>query len=109
MPHLRFRKMDPTVVQTLSKTLLVSLSNLIECPAEWITFEQIHSTSYYHGEVCQGEPYIEVFWFERALEIQDKVAKKITEEVKKIVDSTEVTVVFAPLSKRHYYENGEHF
>lgn len=52
--------------------------------------------------------FVDVLWFDRGQEIQDNVAKDITEYMKKI-GYKEITVIFHSLQKHSYYENGEHY
>lgn len=51
---------------------------------------------------------VDVFWFDRGQEIQDKAAKIITKHINSIGYKS-VDVIFHPLDKMKYYENGEHF
>ncbi|MCX5773549.1 MAG: DUF1904 family protein [Fusobacteria bacterium] len=109
MPHIRFRKIETHHVKTLSETLLKPLATEIKCADDWLTFEHIQSTGFCHGKSHAGNPFVEVLWFEREKEVKDNVAKLITNEIKKLIDSKEITVIFVPLQEVNYYENGEHF
>lgn len=108
MPHLRMRAMSPEHVQTLSKDLLPVLAAAINTDEANFTFERINTDFFFAGKAVSSFPIIEVLWFPRSQEVQDKVASIITDKVKTLI-SDDVIVVFTQLSKEGYYENGVHF
>ncbi|AXY01840.1 DUF1904 domain-containing protein [Vibrio alfacsensis] len=110
MPHLRFRAVEPQMVQALSKPLTDELEPLMKSPREDFTFEYIYSTFFSEGEVSGAYPFVEVLWFDRGQETQDKVAKIITNQVRSVVgEDINVAVIFTALSPNGYYDNGEHY
>ncbi|BCN23318.1 DUF1904 domain-containing protein [Vibrio alfacsensis] len=110
MPHLRFRAVEPQMVQALSKPLIDELEPLMNSPREDFTFEYIYSTFFSEGEVSGAYPFVEVLWFDRGQETQDKVAKIITNQVRSVVgEDINVAVIFTALSPNGYYDNGEHY
>ncbi|TOF06759.1 pseudouridine synthase [Vibrio parahaemolyticus] len=110
MPHLRFRAVEPQAVQALSKPLTDELQPLMNSPREDFTFEYIYTTFFSEGEVSPAYPFIEVLWFDRGQETQDKVAKVITQQVRGVVgEDIDVAVIFSALSPNAYYDNGEHY
>ncbi|MGR5069225.1 MULTISPECIES: DUF1904 domain-containing protein [Vibrio] len=110
MPHFRFRAVEPQAVQALSKTLTDELQPLMKCPREDFTFEYIYTTFFSEGEVTTSYPFIEVLWFDRGQDTQNKVAKGITQQVRGIVgEDVDVAVIFSALSPNAYYDNGEHY
>ncbi|SQA33736.1 23S rRNA pseudouridine synthase D [Vibrio harveyi] len=84
MPHLRFRAVEPQAVQALSKPLTDELQPLWTASRRF-TFEYIYSTFFNEGEVSAAYPFVEVLWFDRGQETQNKVAKAITQQVRGIV------------------------
>lgn len=60
------------------------------------------------GEIVKGDPVVEVSWFDRGQEVQDKAAKIITKFIH-LLEYPNVDVIFFPLDENKYYENGEHF
>ncbi|WP_423825384.1 DUF1904 family protein, partial [Salmonella enterica] len=55
-------------------------------------------------------PFVEVLWFDRGQETQDKVAKVITQQVRGVVgEDIDVAVIFSALLPNAYYDNGEHY
>ncbi|PSJ46296.1 DUF1904 domain-containing protein [Zobellella endophytica] len=110
MPHLRFRGVSRETVKQLSKSLVDTLAPLAGSPREHFTLEFIPAEFVHQGHVVAGYPFVEVFWFERPLEVQDRVAAAITEALRaRVGDEPDVAVVFTRLEGRNYYENGGHF
>jgi hypothetical protein len=52
---------------------------------------------------------VEVLWFSRGKEVQQKAAMIITDHVKVVTKAPDVVVVFQALPEADYYENGNHF
>jgi hypothetical protein len=109
MPHIRMRALSKEQVATLSQKMLQNLAGLIETGEDNFTFEKIDSQFFYGGKEVKSYPFIEVFWFERPKEVQDRTAAYITEQVKALVPHEDVAVVFRRLEPSEYYENGRHF
>lgn len=108
MPHLRIRGMKSHEIKDISKEMVDELQNIIGCPRDYFTLEYIPSIFILDGEESEGYPFVEVLWFDRGQEVQDKVAKAITDRIKKL-EYEDVCVIFFNLAKDKYYENGEHF
>jgi hypothetical protein len=68
----------------------------------------VQSTFIKDGEVVEGNPVIEISWFDRGQEIQDKTAKIITKYIQ-LIGYTNVDIIFITLDENKYYENGVHF
>ncbi|QLY24350.1 DUF1904 domain-containing protein [Bdellovibrio sp. KM01] len=109
MPHLRFRGMKEEHVSELSQSLVKDLAQSIETSEDNFSFELIQTQYFSKGNRGGAYPFVEVLWFQRSQEIQDKSAKIITEKIKKLCPQDDIAVVFVPLAKNSYYENGEHF
>lgn len=109
MPHLRFRALDNSHVARLSETLPRTLAAVVQTPEDNFTLEKIATEFYWQGQGVPGTPFVEVLWFARSQEVQDKVAQVLTAEIKKLTGPVDVTVVFQVLATESYYENGEHF
>ncbi|MEK6553626.1 MAG: DUF1904 family protein [Bdellovibrionota bacterium] len=109
MPHIRIRAMSDSAVKSLSSTLPVELTKILQIPEDSFTVEKIATTFYYMGNVVEGDPMLEVLWFDRGAELQNICGQKITELAKAHTKSEFVAVVFTALPKSHYYENGKHF
>ncbi|OQX38717.1 MAG: hypothetical protein B0D91_03285 [Oceanospirillales bacterium LUC14_002_19_P2] len=94
----------------ISKELVDSLSELVGCPQDHFTLEHIPSTFIVDGAEDAGYPFVEMLWFAREPEVQDKVASCLTQMIRRVTDdNTDIAVVFHKLVEQDYYENGEHF
>lgn len=109
MPHLRFRALNQEQTQKLSQDLLPELAQIVNTAEDNFTFELVDTQFFYKGKTTESFPFVEVFWFERPQEVQDKVATFITDKVKSFSKADDVVVVFTELKKSSYYENGKHF
>ncbi len=108
MPLLRLRAIEPNKICLMSKELVDELQQLLQCPRDYFTLEAINSIFIRDGEFAAGSPVVEVSWFDRGQEIQDKAAKIITQHVQSI-GYNNVDVIFIALDEKKYYENGIHF
>ncbi|EGR1836529.1 DUF1904 domain-containing protein [Vibrio cholerae] len=107
MPHLRFRAVEAYIVESLVPTLLNELSSLLSSPRNAFTFELINTQYFTEGEVY---PMVEILWFEREQQTQDRVAQMITEQMRQLLGAdSHVAVVFIPLQRTAYYLDGQHF
>ena len=107
MPMLRVKGIPQEEVMKESKVLIDELVEIIECPRDYFEIECIKSVAIRDGKIADVYPFVEVAWFDRGQEVQDKVAKAITSHFKK--DRECLDVVFQGLEHKNYYENGEHF
>ena len=108
MPQIKARNIKKEDLCKISKPLVDELQNMLGCPRDYFTIELIHSTFIQDGDVTDGYPYVEIAWFDRGQETQNKVAKLITSHLQK-VGYENVDVFFTLFQKNSYYENGEHF
>lgn len=108
MPQIKFRGVKSEKITNISKALVDELHQIIECPKDYLTIEVIQSTFISDGEVVDGYPYVEIGWFDRGQEVQDRVAKSITYLLQK-VGYENVDIMFTTFKKESYYENGKHF
>lgn len=108
MPMMKFKAIEVADVCKISKYLIDELQELIQCPREYFNLAVDQSVYINDGEIVKGAPVVEVSWFDRGQEIQDKAAKIITKYVNSIGYES-VDVVFLIFVESRYYENGEHF
>lgn len=109
MPQIRIRGVKKEDIKIISKEMVDNLERIIGCPRDYFTIEVLNSTFIQDGEETDGYPFVEVAWFDRGQEIQDKVAEEITMRVKGVTGANVVDVAFSTFHKNCYYENGEHF
>ena len=108
MPIMRFKAIEVTKVCKISKELIDELQELVQCPRDYFTIEVDQAVYIKDGEIVEGAPVVEVSWFDRGQEIQDKAAKIITKHIN-YIEYPNVDVIFFTLNESRYYENGEHF
>lgn len=109
MPHIRIRSLDESVVKKLSRELPRELSMIMQTPVDNFSVELIATQFFKDGVIIEGDPMIEVLWFERSEDVKNASAAKITELVRSHVSSEFISVVFLALPKQDYFENGQHF
>ncbi|QGU94664.1 DUF1904 family protein [Clostridium bovifaecis] len=108
MPALKFKAIEAKNICSISKALVDELQEIVQCPRDYFTLEVAQSTFISDGEFVEGYPVVEVSWFDRGQEVQDKVAKAVTKHIKAI-GYANVDVIFVALKENEYYENGDHF
>jgi len=73
------------------------------------TVELISTKFFANGASVEGDPMLEVMWFDRGQETQDVCARELTKLVRPHTKSQYIAVVFSSLARTAYYENGNHF
>ncbi|MBV7314536.1 DUF1904 family protein [Shewanella sp. NIFS-20-20] len=111
MPHFRCRAMTPAQVQALSTPLVDALAELMNSPRAHFTIEHIPATFFVDGQVSPAYPFVEVLYFDRGQEVQNDIAKRVTQLVRDAMAKPEqdVAVIFTTLTPSDYYDNGAHY
>lgn len=109
MPHIRFRAITSDQAKKLSQDLLPILATAIPAKEDTFTFELVNTEFFSKGEKSEAYPQVEVNWFERPQELQDQVAKIITDQVKALTKAEDILVTFNILTRTAYYDNGTHY
>ncbi|AZZ37349.1 DUF1904 domain-containing protein [Bdellovibrio sp. qaytius] len=112
MPHIRIRALRDSDVKQLSQVLPGELSQIMNTPEDNFTVEKLPTVFYRAGVVVpdgEGDPMIEIHWFDRGPEVKSTVAKRVTDLVRTCSKSEYIAVVFFDLPKSNYFENGIHF
>lgn len=109
MPHLRFRALPPETVAKLSAQLPRELAPLMNTTEDNFTIERIETHFYRDGAPSDGDPFVEVLWFDRGAEVRDRAARAITERVRALAPAPFIAVVFTAIPPEAYYENGSPF
>jgi len=108
MPIIKIKAIPQDHVRKISKTMVDDLQKCTQIPREHFTLELPTSIYILDGQVVDGPPMIEVFWFDRGQELQDQVAEILTRHIQS-AGYADVDVIFTTLDRNRYYENGEHF
>ncbi|WP_413569585.1 DUF1904 domain-containing protein [Bdellovibrio sp. HCB117] len=109
MPHIRMRAIKTEVVSQMSFELPKILAAEMSTSEDNFTFEAVATQFFNMGKADASYPFIEVLWFARSQEVQNRCAEIITKKVKEAMKCDDVVVVFQVLEKTAYYENGKHF
>ncbi|MEG2588053.1 MAG: DUF1904 family protein, partial [Cetobacterium sp.] len=89
MPHLKFRGIDKNILIENSKELIDGLTALIKCDRTWFTIEHSETEYIFDGAIVDGYIFVDVQWFDRGQETQDKVATLITDFCKKLKNNND--------------------
>ena len=108
MPQLIFKGISVEKVKKISTPLVMELANLCQCETDNFTLEIIHSTFVFNQNEVESFPFIEVKWFDRGQEIQNRFAGIITKHLQSISIS-ELEVAFSIFLESAYYLNGKNF
>lgn len=109
MPHIRVRGLKADLVQKLSTELNAELARILNTSPDNFTLELVPTQFFSKGAAHAGDPFIEVLWFERTAAERDACARWLTEQVKRLAGGVDVAVVFVPIAKADYFENGTNF
>lgn len=106
MPHIVFRGVETEKLRLVSVVLAQELAELCACGTDNFTFECVHTTVIFGGDMAGSYSFIQVGWFERGDEVRDRMAEAITRHVKSL-GITEVEVVFITYEENAYYIDGQ--
>jgi len=107
MPQFLIKGMKVEEVQRISTKMLNELEEIIGCPRDYFRIEYVDSTLIKDGAILKGCPLVQVNWFDRGQEVQDKVAVSITQNIQS-AGYEQVEIFFIILERNKYYENGKH-
>jgi hypothetical protein len=107
MPQFLIKGMKVKEVQNISTQLVNELEEIIGCPRDYFRIECVDSTLIKDGDIIAECPMVQVNWFDRGQDIQDKVAASLTENIKR-AGYEQVEIFFILLERNKYYENGKH-
>ena len=108
MPQLIVKGIREDEVKVLAKSAAPDLADICNCPIDWFTFDYIPSKFYDFTGKEIVNPVIQVWWFEREQDVQDKVVACLDNEIKNLgYEFSQIS--FSVFYKSSYYENSEHF
>lgn len=109
MPQIKIRGIEALELCKVSENLIDELVEVVKCPRDYFEIEAINSVAIKDGKLQSAYPFVEVAWFDRGQEIQDRVAKIITSILRDKLKIESLDLAFVTFNKNCYYENGEHF
>lgn len=108
MPQIKFKGFQKEEIAKISQIVTKEMAQIMDTPEDWFQIEFDPTVVFLNGEEVKGDPTVQVWWFERGQEVQDKAAKELDNIVKKLGYHISV-ISFHHYPKTSYYENGEHF
>lgn len=108
MPQIIIRGILAEQVSIIEKSLVSELSEITKTDVDHFTVEVFQTERIKDGQITTDYPFVEVKWFDRGQEIQDKSALEITKKLDEIGVS-EVDIFFTHLKKNNYYYKGKHY
>ena len=109
MPQIKIRGINEHDICKISEKMIDKLVEAIKCPRDSFEIECIKSVAIRNGQLEEVYPFVEVAWFDRGQEVQDIVAKIITNSIRNNLDVESMNLAFTVFEKEKYYKNGEHF
>ncbi|HWR41767.1 DUF1904 family protein [Sporomusa sp.] len=108
MPQLIIKGMKLEKIKDISKPLVDELQEIIGCPRDYFTIEAVNSMFIMDGQQTGITPFVQVNWFDRGQEVQDRVAAIICRHVMS-AGYSQVETFFVVLEESRYYENQTHY
>lgn len=102
MPQLVFKGVKEADVAKLSTQLSGDLSKISTTPEDYFTFEFAPRVYYFKGTQIEMYPLVEVIQFERAQEVEAKMARRIQEAIYQL-GYQECEVYFVHVDQKNYY------
>ncbi|MCC0632686.1 MULTISPECIES: DUF1904 domain-containing protein [unclassified Clostridioides] len=109
MPQIKIRGIHENDICKISEKMIDDLVEAVKCPRDYFEIECIKSVAIRDGKIVEVYPFVEIAWFDRGQEVQDIVARIITDSIRNNLDVESMDLAFTLFEKEKYYENGEHF
>ena len=109
MPQIKVRGINENEICKISENMIDKLVEAVKCPRDYFEIECIKSVAIRKGKIAEVYPFVAVAWFDRGQEVQDTVAKIITDSIRDGLNIENMDLAFTVFEKEKYYENGEHF
>ncbi|EAA0009294.1 TPA: DUF1904 domain-containing protein [Clostridioides difficile] len=109
MPQIKIRGINENDICKISEKMINDLVEAVKYPRDYFEIECIKSVAIRNGKIADVYPFVEVAWFDRGQEVQDIVARIITDSIRNNLDVESMDLAFTVFEKEKYYENGEHF
>ena len=82
MPQIKVRGINENDICKISEKMIDELVEAVKCPRDYFEIECIKSVAIRNGKIADVYPFVEVAWFDRGQEVQDTVAKIITNNIR---------------------------
>ena len=74
--------------------MIDELVDAVKCPRDYFEIECIKSVAIREGKIADVYPFVEVAWFDRGQEVQDTVAKIITDSIRNNLEIESMDLAF---------------
>lgn len=108
MPQIIVKGLTPTQAESLAVKAAPALGNICSCPADWFVFDLSPSKFFDENGPTSHWPVVQVWWFKRPVNVQDKVASYLNEEFK-LLGFNGSQISFHIFNEADYYEDGQHY
>lgn len=108
MPRIRTHAIPLEIVKAASGPMLDDLAELLGIPGEYLTLQACGDVYIQDGQVAQGDPFVEVFLFERSPEMEKKLAERITTHLQ-AAGCAHLDVAILHFERSRYFEDGVPF
>lgn len=108
MPQIIVKGIDEAQCAALSKKAAPKLAEICECPSDWFVFDLVPSIFFNQDGATAHYPVVQVWWFSRPADIQDRVAK-LLHSLFEEMGYADNQISFHLFKECDYYENGESF
>ncbi|KIO43449.1 MULTISPECIES: DUF1904 family protein [Porphyromonadaceae] len=105
MPFLRFHAVEQKRLERVGEQLVSEIVKTLGCPRETVVLEVMNSSFVSGADKIQPYAFVEVLYFERPPEQQDKIAQILYDCLRE-AGYADSDVYFSCLQKCNYYENG---
>ena len=86
MPQIKIRGINENDICKISEKMINDLVEAVKCPRDYFEIECIKSVAIRDGKIADVYPFVEVVWFDRGKEVQDIVARIITDSIRNNLD-----------------------
>lgn len=109
MPQIKIRGIHENEILKIIENMIDNLVEAVKYPRDYFEIECIKSVAIRDGKIAKVYPFIEVVWFDKGQEVQNTVAKIITDSIRNNLNIESMDLAFTVFEKEKYYENGEYF
>ena len=103
MPQIKVRGINENDICKISEKMIDELVEAVKCPRDYFEIECIKSVAIRDGKIADVYPFVEVAWFDRGQEVQDMVAKIITDNIRENLNVESMDLAFTVFEKEKYY------
>lgn len=108
MPQLMIKGLTDKQCQEFARVASKDLAEIVGCPQDWFLFDLVASKVIdYQGNLL-SHPIVQVWWFKRPMDVQEKVADYLHQSFQKM-GFTMDQISFHTFDVADFYENGQKF